>query len=287
MDDQAGEDDDYSDDDLDALPDRAFHELQETAIQSTQPILNPQVQLPTLKHSARLAGGLGLLSVGGPTSHAPNQHAFQAPSSDYGDFDEEMLDGEIFDAAEEPALVTKCEADTGGKEPGEFTQREQWRLQHYGANLPKPGRLEEHQRVDQHGDIGVPLFNDDYSGGLNTTSQGGKAVGLVNQNSTGLPTQGSADVNVLQAEVQKVGLLKTQLGKDRLLILLVSYYVNVRHFNRPFKMPMPMPIHRLAKLLSCGPMRRKLKRILRIERWLYKECMPMKQRDKRLKLKKH
>ncbi|CAD6578813.1 MAG: hypothetical protein ASARMPREDX12_008979 [Alectoria sarmentosa] len=189
MDDQAGEDDDYSDDDLDALPDHAFHELQETAIQSTQPSLNPQVQLPTLKHSARLAGGLGLLS---------------APSSDYGDFDEEMLDGEIFDAAEEPTLVTRCEADTGGKEPGELTQREQWRLQHYGANLPKPGPLEEHQRVDQHGDIGVPLFNDNYSRGLNATSQGGKAVGLVNQNPTGLPTQGSADVNALQVEVQKL-----------------------------------------------------------------------------------
>ena len=288
MDDQAGDDDDYSDDDLDALPDHAFHELQENAIQFTQqPSLNPQAQLPTVKQSPRLAGGFGRLSVGGPASHAPNQHVFQAPSSDYGDFDEEMLDGEIFDAAEEPALAARYDAYAGEKEPGEFTQREQWRLQNYGSNPRESRPPEARQLFNQHGAVSVPFPTGNDSGGPNATGRGGKAVYLVNQNPTGPPAQGSADVNALQAQVQKVGLLKTQLCWDCLLILLLSCYVNVRHFNRPFKMPTTTLTQRLAKLLSCEPMRRRSGRTLRVKRRLYKKCTLMKQRDKGLKWKRH
>lgn len=216
MDDQDGEDA-YFDNDLDALPDHTFHELQENAIQFTQqPSLNPQVQLPT-KQSRGLAVGF----VGGSANHAPiglNQYTFQAPSSDYGDFDEEMLDGEIFDAAEEPTLAAGYKANTGGKEPGECTQREQWRLQHYGGDPRKSGHLEAQQRVNEHGIVSVPLFNDNGFGGPKATGRGGNAGFLVNQDPTGPPTQGSADVNALQAQVQKVGLLKTQRCKDCLLI---------------------------------------------------------------------
>lgn len=252
MDDQGGEDDDYSDDDLDALPDHAFHQLQKNAIESTpQPSLSTQVQLPTIKQSTSLAGGLGRLSVGGPASHAANQHAFQAPSSDYGDFDEEMLDGEILDAAEEPVLAARYEAGAGGKEPGEYSQREQWRLQRYAANQRKSGPIEAQQRVNQQGALGVPLSNVSDCGGPNTTGQGERAVYLVNP---GLHPQESADVNALQAQVLKVSLLKTLLYRGCLLKLLLSCYVNARHFNRLFRMPMTILIPRLAKLLSCEPM---------------------------------
>lgn len=202
MDDQGGEDDDYSDDDLDALPDHAFHQLQKNAIESTpQPSLSTQVQLPTIKQSTSLAGGLGRLSAGGPASHAANQHAFQAPSSDYGDFDEEMLDGEILDAAEEPVLAARYEAGAGGKKPREYSQREQWRLQRYAANQRKSGPIEAQQRVNQQGALGVPLSNGSDCGGPNTTGQGERAVYLVNP---GLHPQESADVNALQAQVLKL-----------------------------------------------------------------------------------
>lgn len=210
MDDQAGEDDDYSDDDLDALPDHAFHQLQENAIQSTQqPSLSAQVQLPTINQSIGLAGGLGRLSVGVPASLAADQHAFQAPSSDYGDFDEEMLDGEIFDAAEEPALAARYEAGAGGKEPEEYSQRGQWRLQRYGVNQSKSAPMVTQPRVNPQGTIGVPLSNGNDSRGPNAIGQGRRAVHTLNQNPTGLPPQESVDVNALQAQVQKVGSSKT------------------------------------------------------------------------------
>lgn len=220
MDDQAGEDDDYSDDDLDALPDNTFHQLQEHAIQSTQhPSLSAQVQLPSIRKSTGLAGGLGRLSVSRPVSH---QHAFHAPSSDYGDFDEEMLDGEIFDAAEEPALAAKYEADAGGEESDEYSQREQWRLQRYGAHQRKAGSIEVQQRINQPGAVGVSFSSGNNPGGLNGTGQGGGAVYSVNQIPTGPPPQESAEVNALQAQVQKVGLLNTQVYTDCLLIPLFS-----------------------------------------------------------------
>ena len=209
MDDQAGQDDDYSDEDLDALPDLAFHQLQENAIQSTQqPSLVPQVQLPTTIQATKLADGLERLSVARPASHAANQPVFQAPSSDYGDFDEDMLDGEIFDAAEEPALAARYEAGAGDKESGEVFQREQWRLERYGANQRVTGPLEARQRVKQQGATGVPLYNGDDVRHQEATAQGESIAHLVNRNPTSPPPQESADVNTLQSQVQKVGLLK-------------------------------------------------------------------------------
>lgn len=212
MQDPAGEEDDYSDDDLDALPDHTFHQLQENAIQSTQqPSLCAQVQLPTIKQPRGLAGGLGRLSVEAAASHTANQHAFQAPSSDYGDFDEEMLDGEIFDAAEEPTLAARYEAIADDKEPGEYARREQWRLQRYGVNQFKTGPIEAQQLAHQQGAVGKPLFNENEPRGPNAKGHEGRVVHLENQNPTGQPPQQITDVNALQAQVQKVGLLKTPI----------------------------------------------------------------------------
>lgn len=223
MDDPADEDDDYSDDDLDALPAHTFHELQCDAIQSTQqPSLSAQVQLPTINQPVGLTSGLGRLSVDGPASHASNQSAFQAPSSDYGDFDEDMLDGEIFDAAEEPALAARYNAGARGKEPGDFSQREQWRLQRYGVNQRDPGPIETQQHVDHQGAVGKPLKNGDYSKVSDTTSQGGRSTYVVNEKFTDPPPKEIADVNVLQGQVQKVGLLKAAFVHACLLRHLFS-----------------------------------------------------------------
>ena len=204
MDDPADEDDDYSDDDLDALPDHTFHDLQQHAISTQQPSLSAQVQLPTVQHALGLANGLRRLSVEGSAKVA-NQHAIQAPSSDYGDFDEDMLDGEIFDAAEEPTLTARYEAKARAKEPGEFSQREQWRLQRYGANQRHPKPAETQQLVGQQGAIAVPSFNGNDVGDPNDEFQGGEVTHFANEDRAGPPPQEGVDVNALQAQVQKVG----------------------------------------------------------------------------------
>ena len=203
MDDPADEDDDYSDDDLDALPDNAFHDLQQHAISTQKPSLSAQVQLPTVQHSVGLASGLGRLSVKGSATVARSQ-AIQTPSSDYGDFDEDMLDGEIFDAAEEPTLAARYEANTHGKEPGEFSQREQWRLQRYGAHQRNPKPAEKQQFVGRQGAIGVPPYDDNDVGHMIDEIQRGEVTYLAKEDRAGPPPQEGVDVNVLQAQVQKV-----------------------------------------------------------------------------------
>ena len=123
------EDDGYSDDDLDALPVQAFQELQQDAIRSTQqPRALGKDPLPYVNRDGATNGRLGAfekLSI----DHQGNSYAHQ-PSSDYGDFDDEMLDGEIFDAAEEPSILPE-ESNTV-RVLGESTQREQWMQQGYG-----------------------------------------------------------------------------------------------------------------------------------------------------------
>ena len=134
-------DDGYSDDDLDALPENAFHELQENAVRSTPHPL-PRAQLPIPGNSLR-PGHNGFGANFGPfyPTAALNKPSGQPgppqASSDYGDFDDEMLDGEIFDAAEQPALAAKYEQKAIEDKAGESTQREQWRQQRYGKALPR------------------------------------------------------------------------------------------------------------------------------------------------------
>ncbi|KAL8837256.1 MAG: hypothetical protein Q9176_005790 [Flavoplaca citrina] len=138
--------DDYSDDDLDALPDSTFQQLQENAFESTQQAargkrltLSPAAR-PPKRTPAVLAQGLERLSVGGAYPSFMSQRASelaQLPSSDYGDLDDEMLDGEIYDTAEEPG-ANAIQASRVASLPagGESTQRKQWRNQRYGT-LPK------------------------------------------------------------------------------------------------------------------------------------------------------
>lgn len=129
------EDDGYSDDDLDALPVHAFQELQQDAIRSTQqPRAFQQPQLPLAKQPVPAVingnlGGLDRLSL-------DNYGTQQLPSSDYGDFDDEMLDGEIFDAAaEQPSLL---QSHVNAPPVGESTQTEVWRHQCYANSPLKP-----------------------------------------------------------------------------------------------------------------------------------------------------
>ena len=208
MEDQAVEDDGYSDDDLDALPDHAFHELQEKAFRSTQqPIARPQ--LPALRQPLRqdppgLAGGFGRMSVAGASNHPVSSHNFQTPSSDYGDFDDEMLDGEIFDAAEHPNLAARyvTRAVEGGG--GETTQREHWRQQRYGLPPPDLRTPEQHTRQKHAAHVSRPnvaILNAKYD---DIQCRGPVPDGA--RENIPEPAQCVADVEALQAQVQKVGL---------------------------------------------------------------------------------
>ena len=149
------EDDGYSDDDLDALPVHHFHELQQDAIRSTQqPRPLRQIQPPYVTHGKSITDGLGGLEQisihgnGGATSFSHQQ------SSDYGDFDDEMLDGQIFDTAEEPTILP--DAGHTLKPVGESTQREQWRQKRYGAALPDAEYQKQSPFAVRHNDPSGP-----------------------------------------------------------------------------------------------------------------------------------
>ena len=131
------EEDGYSDDDLDALPLDTFQELQQNAIRSTQQPRNQghfvrptgsSSQLPVQKVD------VGNFALSGNLSINPQLHQYpQQPSSDYGDFDDEMLDGEIFDAAEEPVMIAGVEGVRGVRPTRGITAREIFRSQPFAA----------------------------------------------------------------------------------------------------------------------------------------------------------
>ena len=218
MEDRAVEDEGYSDDDLDALPDHTFHELQEKAFSSTQqPIARPQ--LPALRQPPRddphgLAGGFGRLSVPGASAHASNPHNFQTPSSDYGDFDDEMLDGEIFDAAELPILAARYDTRAIEERVGETTQREHWRQQRYGLPPPDARTAEQHTRQQGAASISGPnvaIPNAKYN---DVQIRG--PVRQEARDSIPEPFQGLADVGALQAQVQKVSVVQNSVTGGKL-----------------------------------------------------------------------
>ena len=147
---EAEEEEGYSDDDLDALPIDTFQKLQENAIRSTQQVEEPRLPSSIRKdipHLSRLTSKLENVAADSNNSYNSHiQNNAQQASSDYGDFDSEMLDGEIVDAAEEPAAVAGREGAVFGRQIGESTQREQWRQQRFA-----PHRLqydENHPSVD-------------------------------------------------------------------------------------------------------------------------------------------
>ncbi|KAL8829225.1 MAG: hypothetical protein Q9170_006269 [Blastenia crenularia] len=134
-----GEDGDYSDDDLDALPDSTFRQLQHHAISSTQQaprysnVSHPAPVRSNITASGALTGSLRQLSVGGHSELQEHLDIPHQPSSDYGDLDDDMLDGEIYDAAEEPGINPIQPSRAANLAYGESTQRELWRKQRFSV----------------------------------------------------------------------------------------------------------------------------------------------------------
>lgn len=125
MDDQVAERDPYSDDDLDAI------------LSQVPGRPDPNPQLPSCKSPHRPLGYQlnathASLSIPPGAALGGRQNGAHEPSSDYGDFDDEMLDGEIFDAAETPFMPAVIQPKEYHSNDGESTQREQWRQQRYG-----------------------------------------------------------------------------------------------------------------------------------------------------------
>lgn len=125
MDDQVAERDPYSDDDLDAI------------LSQVPGRPDPNPRLPIYKSPHRPIGyqlNVAHASLPSPPGAAlgGRLNSTHEPSSDYGDFDDEMLDGEIFDAAETPFVPAVVQPKEHYNNAGESTQREQWRQQRYG-----------------------------------------------------------------------------------------------------------------------------------------------------------
>lgn len=220
------EGDGYSDDDLDALPTDAFQELQENAIRSTQHIRGygppgpPQNTSHVSAYTANLTNELSNPVKGISNSEQFDSHGQNDPhqaSSDYGDFDSEMLDGEIFDAAEEPVVITGREGGLVGRPMGGSTQREQWRQQRFGPPQPllhgtrqqqpkglgvtTENRLEVYKvHGYNHNNLGISLPQEAFPQGLRRGYQEGD-FGLA-----GPQSQGLATMETLQAQVQEVWL---------------------------------------------------------------------------------
>ena len=151
------DDDGYSDDDLDALPVHAFHELQQDAIRSTQQPGAQQHQLPSPKQKLQASNNGYLGSLDRLSLDNDGDLTQQQPSSDYGDFDDEMLDGEIFDTAvEQPSILQN---HVGIYEPARgSTQGGSWKPQRYPA--PQTGFTDDlPQRLPTQRPTSVPNIN--------------------------------------------------------------------------------------------------------------------------------
>ena len=124
----------YSDDDLDALPVDAFHKLQQDAYTFTQQTnaIGSNVSYWTGRETR---SGI-VKSLGAAQDQQNYAHAGNQPSSDYGDLDDEMLDGEILNVADQPAIITRNDGSVVARSAGESTQREQWRQQRYATHMP-------------------------------------------------------------------------------------------------------------------------------------------------------
>ncbi|KAL8721696.1 MAG: hypothetical protein Q9181_007653 [Wetmoreana brouardii] len=207
------EDDDYSDDDLDALPDDTFRQLQEPACLSTQQATRanyapfPSVNKPQSKVPDALAGGLERLSVGKtfPSFEPQGDPEFaNQPSSDYGDLDDEMLDGEIYDAADEPG-VSAIQASTAAAFPyGESTQREQWQNQRYG--LPST--------YVNPGIVPAPVKSQLSNGANGYHVKEGNAQGTFSANGSAQPSR-QPDIEALHAQINELRRERVELEKAK------------------------------------------------------------------------
>lgn len=208
---EVDEGDGYSDDDLDALPADAFQELQQNAIRSTQQLGHKEQLAPPsgfvqgLSESEDPRRGFRNLAVSSNAFYkAPAQVRPQQASSDYGDFDDEMLDGEIFDAAEEPVILKERIGGFASRPLGANTQREQWRPQRFGAP-PRPqthgaGLLSLPARPLPTHQIRHGLNGKDHrepGGNVSASHEG-------SQRPREEPNQESSNIENLEAQVRKV-----------------------------------------------------------------------------------
>ncbi|KAL8712378.1 MAG: hypothetical protein Q9225_006947 [Loekoesia sp. 1 TL-2023] len=204
------EDGGYSDDDLDALPNDTFQRLQEHAITSTQqaPKRNNAPYLSAARSQDKapgvLAGGFERLSVGGDLGYQEDLEFPHQPSSDYGDLDDEMLDGEIYDAAEEPG-VNAIQASRAANLPyGESTQRELWRKQRYG----KP---------PAHLDPGLPQARSgkQLQNGVNGSHQEVREAEETRSNTYDVHHDRQSDVDALHEQILELRRERDELAKAK------------------------------------------------------------------------
>ena len=139
------EDDGYSDDDLDALPNDAFHELQQHAIRSTQ---EPSFNATSYALKQSLGASFfdvpnvekGHSAIQDPAvSVGPDPNRIPQPSSDYGDLDDEVLDGEVLEITGPQPFVNNHFDSNLRNVYGERTQREHWRQPRYAIPLKPLG----------------------------------------------------------------------------------------------------------------------------------------------------
>jgi hypothetical protein len=120
----AQDDDDYSDDDLDALAGDEFLQLQEQALQATQGQKSVgatsahDLGQSTALDTSRLAVAANAASFG--------SDGFTHQSSDYGDLDEEVLDAGTAGAPDAAAIATSRPGQAAHNDD-EVAPREQWR----------------------------------------------------------------------------------------------------------------------------------------------------------------
>ena len=253
MEDQDEGEDGYSDDDLDALPDHAFDELQENAVKSTQQPAT-HAQIPALKDQRKpqaidLAVGFGQVSIGATGGQKLGQRALPPPSSDYGDFDDEMLDGEVLDgdALNTPPVFNASTAHdifVADRLAGESTQRENWRQDRYGGFQTKPEAYIAPTGTQPA--TKVPSINDTTHHRLQDPPYAGHSSVSARHEATTPARPQQEDVEALQAQVQKVRFNPLSYN-DCCLRILISYNENVKPYSRPSEMLTIMPIPRLAK----------------------------------------
>lgn len=228
---EVDEGDDYSDDDLDALPVDTFHELQQNAIRSTQPQEYHEIPEQPIGEPVQLPGPAVRKASHGNLDNASNNSFArtyaQQPSSDYGDFDDEMLDGEIFDAAEEPVTIIGREGGIVGRPIGESTQREEFRQQRLGET----SRLREHG-WEQHsyGDLAISKLvqrhgvqRDEFGDHDVTMFLAHEKVHEPHPQPTGEP----ATVDRLQAQIQEVPQIRNAVFLISIANTTKSYFENV------------------------------------------------------------
>ena len=192
-------DEEYSDDDLDALPPDAYEELQEKAYHFTQQAARPVSAAGSLVRS-------GNIETVSSSTYAQLARAREHLSSEYGDLDEEILDLDLEDAVVE-TVEEPTRRPTAFAHFGESTQREQWRKQRY-ADGQQIRPSVQHQAFPQ-----VPAaFNGAArhgSGEFDDDGQQGDSEMLLEdpnaeQGGTSAFAQRANSVDALEAQVAKV-----------------------------------------------------------------------------------